>query len=76
VGLIQLVMALIILIISPWASSPPPTTLIIAIFSGAIWGAGLMLMFFGMSKLEVSRVVPINHAYPVFVTIMAVGFLG
>lgn len=76
VGLIQVLMALIILMIFPWQSNPPASTLIIAIFSGAMWGAGLMLMFFGMSKLEVSRVVPINHTYPVFVTIMAIGFLG
>ena len=33
-------------------------------------------MFYGFSRLEVSRVIPIAHTYPVFVAIMASIFLG
>jgi len=76
VGTLQILMGLIILILSPWTSNPSIFTLFIAISSGLIWGAGLMLMFYGISKLEVSRVIPIAHTYPVFVAIMAVAFLG
>ena len=76
VGLIQILMGLIILAIFPWNSNPPMTTMLLALLSGAIWGAGLMLMFFCMSRLEVSRVIPIYHTSPVFVTIMALAFLG
>ncbi len=76
VGLIQIVMGIIILIIFPWDSNPSMTIILIALLSGAIWGTGLMLMFFCMSRLEVSRVIPIYHTSPVFVTIMALAFLG
>lgn len=76
VGLIQIVMGIIILIIFPWDSNPTMTIILIALLSGAIWGTGLMLMFFCMSRLEVSRVIPIYHTSPVFVTIMALAFLG
>ena len=76
VGLIQIVMGIIILIIFPWDSNPTMIIILIALLSGAIWGTGLMLMFFCMSRLEVSRVIPIYHTSPVFVTIMALAFLG
>ncbi|MCH2524946.1 MAG: EamA family transporter [Dehalococcoidia bacterium] len=76
VGLIQVAMGIIILLIYPWSSNPPILTMLLAVLSGVIWGAGLMLMFFCMSKLEVSRVIPIYHTSPVFVTIMALAFLG
>tara|TARA_Y100000590_G_scaffold77483_2_gene85880 strand:- start:306 stop:1079 length:774 start_codon:yes stop_codon:yes gene_type:complete len=69
-------MGIIILLIYPWSSNPPILTMLLAVLSGVIWGAGLMLMFFCMSKLEVSRVIPIYHTSPVFVTIMALAFLG
>ena len=44
--------------------------------SGLAWGVGLLILFYAVSKLEVSRVTTIAHTYPVFVTIIAVIFLG
>ena len=40
------------------------------------WGIGLLILFYTVSKLEVSRVTTITHTYPVFVTIIAEIFLG
>ena len=76
VGLLQFLMAALILVIDPWDSSPSLAMLLIGMSSGLSWGLGTMLMFYGFSRLEVSRVIPIAHTYPVFVAIMASIFLG
>ena len=76
VGLLQFLMAALILVSDPWDSSPSLAMLLIGMSSGLSWGLGTMLMFYGFSRLEVSRVIPIAHTYPVFVAIMASIFLG
>ena len=76
VGFCQIMLGVVISIFSPWSSSPSFSGILIGISSGASWGCGLALMFYGISKLEVSKVMPIAHTYPVFVTIMAIAFLG
>ena len=76
VGLLQFLMAALILVIDPWDSSPSLAMLLIGMSSGLSWGLGTMLMFYGFSRLEVSRVIPIAHTYPVFVAIMASIFLA
>ena len=43
---------------------------------GFFWGAGLTLMFWGLTREQVSRVAPVWHTSPIFVAIMAVLFLG
>ena len=75
-GIIQVVMATTILLIEPWHSSPSGSTLAIGTVSGITFIAGLMCMFYGISRLEVSRVIAIYHTYPVFVGLLAVVFLG
>lgn len=75
VGLIQLPASLLILpfvpleshSISVWAA---------AYFSGLSWGLSLYIMFWVMSTREVSRVVPVVSASPVFVAILSVLFLS
>jgi drug/metabolite transporter (DMT)-like permease len=76
VGAFQLIVSLIVILINPWESNPSTFTFFVGFSSGIVWALGLMTMFFGMSKLEVSRVIPISHTYPVFVAIMATYFLG
>ena len=75
-GIIQVVMATTILLIEPWHSSPSGSILTIGTVSGVTWIAGLILMFYGISRLEVSRVIAIYHTYPVFVGVLAVVFLN
>ncbi len=43
---------------------------------GFCWGAGLMVMFWALTREEVSRVAPVWHTSPVVVAIMAVFVLG
>ena len=76
VGAFQLIVSLIVFLIYPWESNPSTFTFFVGLSSGIVWALGLMTMFFGMSKLEVSRVIPISHTYPVFVAVMATSFLG
>ena len=76
VGAFQLIVSLFVILINPWESNPSTLTFFIGLSSGIVWALGLMTMFFGMSKLEVSRVIPISHTYPVFVAIMATSFFG
>jgi uncharacterized membrane protein len=75
-GIIQVVMATTILLIEPWHSNPSASILTIGTVSGVTWIAGLILMFYGISRLEVSRVIAIYHTYPVFVGVLAVVFLN
>lgn len=75
VGLIQLPALLLILAFVPleshsigvWATG---------YFSGFSWGLSLVIMFWVMSTREVSRVVPVVSASPVFVAILSVLFLS
>ncbi len=76
VGAFQFIVSLLVILINPWESNPSTLTFFIGLSSGIVWALGLMTMFFGMSKLEVSRVIPISHTYPVFVAIMATSLLG
>lgn len=50
VGLCQLLLGIVISIFSPWSSTPSVNGLLIGISSGASWGLGLALMFYGISK--------------------------
>jgi drug/metabolite transporter (DMT)-like permease len=75
IGIFQIVMAAVILLIEPWHSNPTPYVLTIGLLSALSWCFGVLLMFYGVSRLEVSRVIPITHISPVFVGIMAVMFL-
>ena len=63
-----------------FAFDPPldvPVYAALAGFGGGFfWGAGLTLMFWGLTREQVSRVAPVWHTSPIFVAIMAVFFLG
>ena len=76
VGIVQVIIGIVVILINPWSSNLTYTSLLFAILSGLAWGIGLLILFYTVSKLEVSRVTTITHTYPVFVTIIAVIFLG
>ena len=76
VGVIQVAIGIVVILINPWSSNLTYTSLIFAVLSGLAWGIGLLVLFYAVSKLEVSRVTTITHTYPVFVAIIAVIFLG
>jgi len=47
-----------------------------AVLSGATWGVGLAMIFWGYTLEEASRASAIVHTFPVFVAVMAVFTLG
>ena len=75
VGVIQVGVAGVVLLAVPWQSGASGTAIAWSIVSGLCWGITLLLMFSALRGLEVSRVVPAYHVFPVFVAIMAVTFL-
>ena len=75
VGLMQFVMAIVAVLVEPWQGASL-NTMTMAALSGAITGAGLLCLFYGIRALDVSHAIPIFHTFPVFVTILAVLFLG
>ena len=75
VGILQFPPALIALLFVPLQSYS--TGVWVAAFSsGVIWGISLVLMFWVLSKHEVSRVVPVVATSPVAVAVLAVSFLS
>ena len=76
VGIVQLVMAALIMILHPWSSSPTVSGVSIGLLSGIIWGLSVVTIIYGVRELEVSRVIPIASTYPVFVALIAVPVLN
>ena len=74
-GASQGIVSLFILAIDPPRGVPIYAALA-GFGGGAFWGAGLTLMFWGLTREQVSRVAPVWHTSPIFVAIMAVLFLS
>jgi len=74
VGAVQVAVAVFLFAVVPWEGGASGGVVAAAV-SGALWGPSLMLLFYALRVMEVSRVVPVFHTFPVFVAIMAVVFL-
>ena len=74
-GLIQIPGSAIPLFIVPMQSYPIDVW-VTAVASGFLWGTSLVVMFWVLSREEVSEVIAIYQTSPVFVAIMAVIFLS
>ena len=75
VGFVQLLLALIVLPLASFTGYGADDAAI-AIGSGLVTGAYLILLFWAISLQDVSRVVPVASTYPIFVAILAQLFLG
>ncbi len=73
---LQLVMGSLVAIAHPWEGSASQAATFSAVVNGTLWGAGLLLLFYGLRYLEVSRATPVFHTFPVYAAILAVVFLG
>jgi drug/metabolite transporter (DMT)-like permease len=51
-------------------------SLVMAALSGAAWGVGLAMVFWGYQLEEASRASAIVHTFPMFVAVIAVFWLG
>ena len=74
-GLFSVVISVAIFIAVPWKGGASATALLVAIGAGMFGGLQLFFLFYGMRILEVSRVIPIFHTYPVATAIMAIFLL-
>ena len=74
-GANQAIISLFILAFDP-PRGVPLSAALAAYGGGAFWGAGLTLMFWGLTREQVSRVAPVWHTSPIFVAIVAVFVLG
>jgi drug/metabolite transporter (DMT)-like permease len=76
VGIIHLVYGLVLLIIFPFPQGVGAWPFGIAVVSGFIRSVAITIMFYIMTREEVSRVIPVVYTYPIFVAIAAVVLLG
>ena len=74
-GASQGIVSVFILAIDP-PQGVPVYSALAGFGGGFFWGAGLTLMFWGLTREQVSRVAPVWHTSPIFVSVMAVLFLG
>ena len=70
-----IISAAVVLVATGGPESAPTENLIVAAVSGLCWSAGLAMTFWGYKLEEASRASAVIHIFPVFVAIMAVGFL-
>ena len=75
VGFVQLLLALIVLPLASFTGYGADDAAI-AIGSGLVTGAYLILLFWAISLQDVSRVVPVASTYPIFIAFIAQLFLG
>ena len=69
-------MGLAIFIVQPWDSAPTLAALSIGLVSGVAWGLSIITLMYGVSRLEVSRVIPLASTFPIFVALMAAPLLS
>lgn len=74
-ALLQVPMAIGAALVQPWDSGASTGAMLAAIVTGLFWGVAILLLFYGLRMLEVSRVVPIFHTFPVITAVLAVLFL-
>lgn len=72
----QLIMGALVYFVIGFPDELQIQTVITAYGSGLSYGIGASLFFLGMKLEEASRSIAIMQAYPIFVTILAVNFLG
>ena len=75
VGFVQLLLALCVLPLASFTGYGADDAAI-AIGSGLVTGAYLILLFWAISLQDVSRVVPVASTYPIFIAVIAQFFLG
>ena len=75
VGFVQLLLALCVLPLASFTGYGADDAAI-AIGSGLVTGAYLILLFWAIRLQDVSRVVPVASTYPIFIAVIAQFFLG
>jgi len=76
VGLTHLTLGLVLFAVHPPVAGADAAHWSVAVLSGAMRAAAAFLMLYAMRTEEVSRIIPVVHANPVVVAILAVPLLG
>lgn len=76
VGVIHLVLALVTVLVAPFAVPVFSLPVGYAVLSSCIRVVAIVILLDSLQREEVSTVIPIVYTYPVFVAIMAFMFLG
>ena len=76
VGIFQLIYGLILLVIFPLPGGLEVLPLVAAISASILRAVAVTIVFYTLTREEVSRVIPVVHIYPIFVAITAVILLG
>ena len=76
VGTLHLIFSLILFYLFPLPRDVGWLPLVVAFGSSIIRSAAILNMLYIMTRVEISRVIPVVHTYPIFVALMAVLLLG
>ena len=76
IGAFHLVYSFVFSSLFPLPVGTGALPIMVAVASGILRTGAIIIMFYTLKKEEVSQVIPIVHAYPVIVVIMAVPLLG
>ena len=76
VGIFHIVPSLIFMALFPLPAGVSINIVLLTLLSGIIRTVSILILFYCLTKEEVSRVVPVTSTYPVFVAILAVPLLG
>ena len=76
VSVFHLTYGLILFFLFPLPEGVGIWPVLVTIISGTIRACGVIIMLYHLKSEEVSRVIPVVYAYPIYVAIMAVPLLG
>ncbi|MFC1904127.1 EamA family transporter [Chloroflexota bacterium] len=75
-GIVHLIYGLLTLYLFPLPAGIGLNPILVAVVSGIIRTAAIIIMLYLLKREEVSRVVPVVYTYPIFVAVIAVPLLG
>ena len=76
VGIIHLIYGLLLFYLFPLPEGVGMWPVLVAVASGTLRVAAVVIILYNLKREEVSRVIPVVYTYPIFVAIIAVPLLG
>jgi uncharacterized membrane protein len=76
VGIFHMIPSLVVMGLYPLPANVDIDIVLLALLSAVIRSVSILILFYCLTREEVSRVVPVMNTYPIFVAILAVPLLG
>ena len=76
VGVVHIIYSLLLFYLFPLPEGTGIRLVLVAIASGLLRTAAIIIMLYNLKREEVSQVIPVVYTYPIFVAIIAVPLLG